>query len=146
MNLFQLGNKEGSIMPLIQLLEVLVVVGVLLWLVNRFIPMQEMIKSILNGVVVIAVVLWILSVFGLLSLSFPDTDWKLKDDRFHGSGRAHFSWHDTVNITPLVTSNPAMPWTRGYWASVETSDYLRFCLGIEMTKIGLLIIPHFTSR
>jgi hypothetical protein len=45
--------------------EVLVVVGVLLWLVNRFIPMQRRIKSILNGVVVIAVVLWILNVFGL---------------------------------------------------------------------------------
>jgi hypothetical protein len=54
-------------MPLIQLLEVLIVVGVLLWLVNRFIPMQGQIKSILNGVVVIAVVLWILNVFGLFS-------------------------------------------------------------------------------
>jgi hypothetical protein len=52
-------------MPLIQLLEVLVVVGVLLWLVNRFIPMQGTIKSILNGVVVIAVVLWILNLSGL---------------------------------------------------------------------------------
>jgi hypothetical protein len=51
-------------MPLIQLLEVLIV-GVLLWLVNRFIPMQGSIKSILNGVVVIAVVLWLLNVFGL---------------------------------------------------------------------------------
>jgi hypothetical protein len=59
--------KEGrsKIMPLIQLLEVLIVVGVLLWLVNRFIPMQGSIKSILNGVVVIAVVLWLLNVFGL---------------------------------------------------------------------------------
>lgn len=52
-------------MPLIQLLEVLIVVGVLLWLVNSFIPMQGTIKSILNGVVVIAVVLWVLNVFGL---------------------------------------------------------------------------------
>ena len=52
-------------MPLIQLLEDLIVVGVLLWLVNRFIPMQGTIKSILNGVVIIAVVLWLLNVFGL---------------------------------------------------------------------------------
>jgi hypothetical protein len=52
-------------MPLIQLVEVLIVVGVLLWLVNRFIPMQGTIKSILNGVVVIAVVLWLLNIFGL---------------------------------------------------------------------------------
>jgi len=52
-------------MLLIQLLEVLIVVGVLLWLVNLFMPMQASIKSILNGVVVIAVVLWLLNVFGL---------------------------------------------------------------------------------
>ena len=52
-------------MNLIQVVEVLVVVGVLLWLVNRFIPMQSSIKSILNGVVVIAVVLWLLNAFGL---------------------------------------------------------------------------------
>jgi hypothetical protein len=51
--------------PLIQLLEVLVVVGILLWLVNRFVPMQKSIKSILNGVVVITVVLWLCNVFGL---------------------------------------------------------------------------------
>ena len=54
-------------MPLLQVLEVLVVVGVLLWLVNRFIPMQGTIKSILNGVVVIAVVLWLLNIFGLFN-------------------------------------------------------------------------------
>jgi hypothetical protein len=52
-------------MPLIQILLTLIVVGVLLWLVNRFIPMQGSIKSILNGVVVIAVVLWLLNIFGL---------------------------------------------------------------------------------
>ena len=57
--------ERSKTMPLIQLLEVLMVVGVLLWLVNRFIPMQSSIKSILNGVVVIAVVLWLLNVFGL---------------------------------------------------------------------------------
>lgn len=52
-------------MPLIQILLTLIGVGVLLWLVNRFIPMQGNIKSILNGVVVIAVLLWLLNVFGL---------------------------------------------------------------------------------
>ncbi len=52
-------------MPLMQVLIALIVVGILLWLVNRFIPMQGTIKSILNGVVVIAVVLWLLNIFGL---------------------------------------------------------------------------------
>jgi len=53
-------------MPLIQVLLVLIVVGVLLWLVNTYIPMAGSIKSILNAVVVIVVVLWLLNVFGLL--------------------------------------------------------------------------------
>jgi hypothetical protein len=53
-------------MPLVQILLVLIVVGVLLWLVNSFIPMQGTIKSILNAVVIIAVVVWLLNVFGLL--------------------------------------------------------------------------------
>ena len=52
-------------MPLIQIFVVLIVVGVLLWLVNRFIPMAGSIKSILNALVVILVVLWLLNVFGL---------------------------------------------------------------------------------
>ena len=53
-------------MPLLQVLMVLIVVGVLLWLVNNFIPMAESIKSILNAVVVIAVILWLMNIFGLL--------------------------------------------------------------------------------
>jgi hypothetical protein len=53
------------IMPLIQLVEALIVVGVLLWLINRFIPMAGSIKTILNSVVVIAVVVWVLRVVGL---------------------------------------------------------------------------------
>jgi len=53
-------------MPLIQVVVTLVVVGVILWLINRFIPMAGSIKSILNAVVVIVVVLWLLSVFGLI--------------------------------------------------------------------------------
>lgn len=53
-------------MPLVHVLLVLIVVGVLLWLVNTFIPMAASIKSILNAVVVIVVVLWLLNVFGLL--------------------------------------------------------------------------------
>lgn len=52
-------------MPLIQVLIALIVVGVLLWLVNTYIPMQSAIKSILNAVVVIVVVLWLLNVFGV---------------------------------------------------------------------------------
>jgi hypothetical protein len=54
-------------MPLIQVVVVLIVVGVLLWLINRFIPMAGSIKSILNAVVVIAVILWLLNVFGIFS-------------------------------------------------------------------------------
>jgi hypothetical protein len=53
-------------MPLINLVIVLIVVGVLLWLVNTYIPMDGKIKQILNIVVVIAVVIWLLQVFGVI--------------------------------------------------------------------------------
>lgn len=53
-------------MPLMSLVITLIVVGVLLWLVNTYIPMDGKIKQILNAVVIIAVVLWLLSAFGLI--------------------------------------------------------------------------------
>ena len=57
-------------MPLLDVVVVLIVVGVLLWLVNSYVPMQDAIKKILNAVVVIAVVVWLLNVFGLLESLF----------------------------------------------------------------------------
>jgi hypothetical protein len=53
-------------MPLLTILIVLVVVGVLLWLINNYVPMDRKIKNILNVVAVIVVVIWLLQVFGLL--------------------------------------------------------------------------------
>lgn len=53
-------------MPLLTVVLTLIVVGVLLWLINTFIPMAGSIKSILNAVVVIVVVIWLLNVFDLL--------------------------------------------------------------------------------
>jgi hypothetical protein len=52
--------------PLINLVVILIVIGVLLWLVNTYIPMDRKIKNILNLVVVIAVVIWLLQAFGVL--------------------------------------------------------------------------------
>jgi hypothetical protein len=52
-------------MSIISVVVVLIVVGLLLWAANSFIPMDGKIKSILNVVVVIAVILWLLRVFGL---------------------------------------------------------------------------------
>jgi len=53
-------------MSLISLLVVLIVVGVILWLINTYIPMDAKIKKILNVVVVIVVILWLLQAFGIL--------------------------------------------------------------------------------
>jgi low temperature requirement protein LtrA len=60
-------------MELIQLVVVLILIGVLLWLVNQYLPMDEKIKTILNIVVVIAVVLWLLALFfpGLQRIRVP---------------------------------------------------------------------------
>lgn len=54
--------------PLIHVVLVLIVVGVLLWLVNNFLPMAPSIKTILNVIVVIFVILWLLSFFGIFIL------------------------------------------------------------------------------
>jgi len=53
-------------MSLISLIVTLIIVGVLLWLVNSYIPMDGKIKKIINVVVVICVVVWLLSAFGVL--------------------------------------------------------------------------------
>jgi hypothetical protein len=54
-------------MPLLNVVLTLIVVGVVLWLINTYIPMQSTIKSILNIVVVIVVVLWLLYGFGIIN-------------------------------------------------------------------------------
>jgi hypothetical protein len=51
--------------PLIEVVVVLIIVGVLLWLVNTYIPMASGVKSLLNAVVIIFLVVWLLRVFGL---------------------------------------------------------------------------------
>jgi hypothetical protein len=53
-------------MSLVSLVITLIVVGVLLWIVNNYIPMDSKIKGILNLVVVVAVVLWLLNLLGLM--------------------------------------------------------------------------------
>jgi len=55
-------------MSLLTIIIVVLVVGVLLWLINTYLPMDAKIKNILNAVVVIVLVVWLLKVFGLLSV------------------------------------------------------------------------------
>ncbi len=57
---------EEEYMTVIQLVITLVVVGVIMWLINAYIPMQSSIKKILNVVVIIVVILFVLSAFGVL--------------------------------------------------------------------------------
>jgi uncharacterized membrane protein len=52
-------------MPIVTVVITLCVVGLLLWLINRYVPMQSQIKNILNAFVVIAVILWLMKLFGL---------------------------------------------------------------------------------
>jgi len=53
---------------MLQVILELIVIGVLLWLVNSFIPMDATIKRILNIVVIILVVIWLLSIFGVFAM------------------------------------------------------------------------------
>lgn len=54
-------------MPLLTVLLIIIIVGVVLWLINSFIPMDRKIKQIFNIVVVIALIIWLLKVFGLFT-------------------------------------------------------------------------------
>lgn len=56
-------------MPLLNVVLTLIIVGVVLWLINTYIPMQATIQKILNVVVVIVVVLWLLHGFGIINNS-----------------------------------------------------------------------------
>ncbi len=60
-------HLKPYIVPILTILIVIIVVGVLLWLVNTYIPMDRKIKGILNAVVVIVLVIWLLKVFGVFS-------------------------------------------------------------------------------
>jgi hypothetical protein len=60
------GLGHVRCMSLISLIGTLIVIGIILWLINSFIPMQGTIKRILNAIVVICVVIWLLQVFGVL--------------------------------------------------------------------------------
>jgi hypothetical protein len=62
-----LRHNRLNFMPLISVVITLIVVGILLWLVNSYIPMDGKIKKILNVVVVICVVVWLLYAFGIIN-------------------------------------------------------------------------------
>jgi len=57
-----------TLMPILNILLVLIVVGFLLWIINNYIPMDRKIKSIFNLIVVIGVVIWLLKVFGIFDV------------------------------------------------------------------------------
>jgi len=59
-------HTESDPMPLINVIVTLVVAGVLLWLVNTYLPMDGKVKKILNVVVVVVIVIWLLQAFGIL--------------------------------------------------------------------------------
>jgi hypothetical protein len=65
LEMHRIPMRTGGAMPLINIVIMLVVVGVVLWLINTYVPMAGSIKTILNVVVVIAVCVWILQAFGL---------------------------------------------------------------------------------
>ena len=54
-------------MSLIGLVLVLVVAGIVLWLINSYVPMQSAIRKILNAVIITVVILWLLNAFGIIS-------------------------------------------------------------------------------
>ena len=64
--LYHKNRMQFSTIPLLTIIIVLIVTGVLLWLINTYIPMDRKIKNLLNAVVTILLVIWLLQAFGLL--------------------------------------------------------------------------------
>jgi uncharacterized BrkB/YihY/UPF0761 family membrane protein len=58
-------------MPVIQLLITLIVLGLIMWLVNTYIPMPPPVKTVINVVIVLAICLWLLSAFGIGNYVIP---------------------------------------------------------------------------
>ena len=58
-------------MPIVTVIVMLIFIGVGMWLVNRFLPMAEPYKTLLNVVVVLLVFLWLLNIFGLFTYTIP---------------------------------------------------------------------------
>jgi hypothetical protein len=79
-------------MPLIQLVVILVVIGVILWAINSYIPMDTTIKKILNGIVILVAILFVLSAFGILEST---------------SGIRIGRWRDRQRRVPRVQPSPA---------------------------------------
>jgi integrase len=115
-------EKERE-MPLLQILLVLVVIGVLLWLVNSFIPMQGTIKSILNAVVVICTVLWLLNISLLLRTHLLP---RFRDSRLCDITRAEvqqfitgklkdgYAWETTHHFRTLLSKIMSTAVSRNY--------------------------------
>lgn len=57
-------------MPIIHLIIILIIIGVLLWLINTYIPMSIVLKKIINIIIIVAVILWLLSIFGLFDSAY----------------------------------------------------------------------------
>jgi len=66
-------------MPIVTVILYTVIVGLIMWLVNRFIPMAEPYKTILNVVVIVLYLLWLLGVFGLLGATVPVYPYHLRN-------------------------------------------------------------------
>jgi len=58
-------------MPIVSILVTLIVIGVIMWLVNTYIPMPQPVKTVINIVIVLMLCLWLLNVFGLTNYTIP---------------------------------------------------------------------------
>ncbi len=108
-------------MPLLTVLIVLIVAGVLLWLVNSYIPMDRKIKAILNAVVVIVVIVWLLKLFGVLTYLKGHTNIKMKNTKQLGI------WMDHSNAYLMELKNGAIV------TDIVKSEFAQQDNGYDMT-------------
>ncbi len=104
-------------MSLVNLVLILVAVGVVLWLVNTYVPMDGKIKGILNAVVVIGVVIWLLQVFGLMSNSHRHSNRQVAQLLSHSRTHRSMCGNAGVFVSRACLTSRVMP---AHW-SVDTA-------------------------
>ena len=88
-------------MTLINLIITIVVVGVALWAINSFIPMESRVKSILNGVVIVCLILWLLQAFGVIG--------SLRNVRIGAADDAARSMQSSLACNDISHSSQSLP-------------------------------------
>jgi hypothetical protein len=141
------GNpKYANQMGLISLVVTLIVVGVLLWLVNNYIPMDGQIKRLLNAVVVIFTVIWLLIAFGVCFIAFGPLYLKIAKIYWRSSLALLIEILFIQNrLVTVVTARGGFPDNSNWMQQIDPPNSWRFTALADTMLIGAMLAPLFAG-